>query len=96
MNIIEIATQAGLQVLLDARIGTQTYHSVCGSLSALQRFADAVSTATTQTAKPNARVKRRHTLPRPTTASHAKRPRRRVALCARRAVLRERAQATPY
>jgi hypothetical protein len=46
MNIIEMATQAGLQVLLDARIGSQTYHSVSGSLPALQRFADAVRAET--------------------------------------------------
>jgi hypothetical protein len=46
MNIIEMATQAGLQVLLDARIGSQTYQSVSGSLPALQRFADAVKAET--------------------------------------------------
>jgi hypothetical protein len=95
MNIIDIATQAGLQVLLDARIGSQTYHSVCGSLSALQRFADAISTATTQALESNERVKRRSTRPRPAAASHARRSRRRVALCGRGAVIRERAQAIP-
>ncbi|TAM51031.1 MAG: hypothetical protein EPN57_19385 [Paraburkholderia sp.] len=42
MDILELARQAGLQVLLDARIGSQTYHSVSGSLPALQRFADAI------------------------------------------------------
>lgn len=46
MNIVELATQAGLQLLLDGRIGSQTYQSVSGSLGALQRFADAVSAAT--------------------------------------------------
>ncbi|WP_206958497.1 hypothetical protein [Trinickia acidisoli] len=46
MDIIELARQAGLQVLLDARIGSQTYHSICGSLPALQRFAEAVEAAT--------------------------------------------------
>jgi hypothetical protein len=45
MDIIEIATKAGMQVLVDARIGRETYHSVCGSLPALQRFADAVCAA---------------------------------------------------
>lgn len=45
MDIIELAREAGLQVLLDARIGTQTYHSVSGSLPALQRFVDAVEAA---------------------------------------------------
>jgi hypothetical protein len=46
MNIMEMAREAGLQVLLDARIGSQTYHSVSGSIPALQRFADAVRAAT--------------------------------------------------
>lgn len=45
MDILEIATKAGMQVLVDARIGRETYHSVCGSLPALQRFADAVCAA---------------------------------------------------
>jgi hypothetical protein len=45
MDIIDIATKAGMQVLVDARIGRETYHSVCGSLPALQRFADAVCAA---------------------------------------------------
>lgn len=45
MDIIELAREAGLQVLLDARIGTVNYHSVCGSLTALQRFADAIEAA---------------------------------------------------
>ena len=42
MDIVKIARTAGLQILLDARIGRETYHSVSGSLSSLQRFADAV------------------------------------------------------
>jgi hypothetical protein len=42
MDIIEIAKKAGMLVMLDAQIGRETYHSVCGSLPALQRFADAV------------------------------------------------------
>jgi hypothetical protein len=46
MNILAMAKEAGLQVLLDARIGNQTYHSVSGSLPALRRFADAVRAAT--------------------------------------------------
>ena len=45
MNIFDLAAQAGLQVLLDARIGNETYHSVSGSLASLQRFADAVAAA---------------------------------------------------
>jgi hypothetical protein len=46
MDIIELAREAGLQVLLDARIGSVTYHSISGSLTALQRFADAIEAAT--------------------------------------------------
>ena len=42
MDLIEIAKRSGMQVLLDAQIGSQMYHSVCGPLSALQRFADEV------------------------------------------------------
>lgn len=42
VDIVKIARTAGLQILLDARIGRETYHSVSGSLSSLQRFADAV------------------------------------------------------
>lgn len=45
VDIVKIAKVAGLQILLDARIGQQTYHSVSGSLSSLQRFADAVCAA---------------------------------------------------
>jgi hypothetical protein len=45
VDIVKIAKAAGLQILLDARIGQQTYHSVSGSLSSLQRFADAVCAA---------------------------------------------------
>lgn len=46
MNIFDMAVRAGLQVLLDARIGNETYHSVSGSLASLQRFADAIAAAT--------------------------------------------------
>lgn len=38
MDTIEMARAAGLVVLLDARIGQQTYHTVTGSLAALERF----------------------------------------------------------
>ena len=46
MNIFDMAARAGLQVLLDARIGNETYHSVSGSVVSLQRFADAIAAAT--------------------------------------------------
>jgi hypothetical protein len=42
MDLIAMARDAGMQVLLDAQIGRQSYHSVCGSLTSLQKFADAV------------------------------------------------------
>lgn len=42
MNVLELAINAGMQVTLDARIGTQEYSSVHGSLQAFQRFADAL------------------------------------------------------
>jgi hypothetical protein len=45
MDIVKLARSSGLQILLDARIGRETYHSVSGSLSSLQRFADAVRAA---------------------------------------------------
>jgi hypothetical protein len=66
VDIIELAREAGLQVLLDARIGTLTYHSVSGSLTALQRFADAVE----------AEMRERVPRPRdPPARQHAKAPR---------------------
>jgi len=42
MDILDIAREAGMTVVLEARIGRQEYHSVHGSLDALQRFADRV------------------------------------------------------
>jgi hypothetical protein len=42
MDIIDMARVSGMTVILDGRIGREEYQSVCGSLSALQRFADAV------------------------------------------------------
>jgi hypothetical protein len=42
VDILKIATQSGMLVTLDGRIGQQEYRSVCGSLQALQRFADAL------------------------------------------------------
>lgn len=42
MDIIDMARESGMAIVLNARIGREEYHSVCGSLSALQKFADAV------------------------------------------------------
>ncbi|NPT47008.1 hypothetical protein GNZ12_38090 [Paraburkholderia sp. 1N] len=47
MNIIEIARQSGMLVLLDAKIGHEEYHSISASLSALERFAAAVRESAT-------------------------------------------------
>lgn len=38
MNTLEKARAAGFVVLLDGRIGRETYHTVSGSLIALERF----------------------------------------------------------
>lgn len=42
MNIVDIARASGLIVILDGKIGLEEYQSICGSLSALERFAEAV------------------------------------------------------
>ncbi|MFM0045414.1 hypothetical protein PQQ99_04590 [Paraburkholderia sediminicola] len=48
MDIIGMARASGMAVILDGRIGREQYQSVCGSLSALQRFAEAVRLGTVQ------------------------------------------------
>lgn len=45
MDIIELARASGLQVILDGRIGREEYQSVCGSVDALRRFADAINSS---------------------------------------------------
>ncbi|MCP3725129.1 hypothetical protein M3I53_18685 [Paraburkholderia sp. CNPSo 3272] len=42
MDIIDLARASGLTVILDGRIGREEYQSVCGSVSALQRFAESL------------------------------------------------------
>jgi hypothetical protein len=42
MDIIDMARVSGMTVILEGRIGREEYQSVCGSISALQRFAEAV------------------------------------------------------
>src|SRR5690349_3793855 len=42
MDIIDLARESGLTLILDGRIGRVEYHSVCGSISALSRFAESV------------------------------------------------------
>ena len=87
MDIMEMATQAGLQVLLDARIGSVTYHSVSGSVQALQRFADAVrATTLAESFKAGKSRNHRNHLKRPIprdAAVHARQARRRAFLCRR-------------
>jgi hypothetical protein len=69
MDIIDMARASGLTVILDGRIGRQEYQSVCGSLSALQRFAASLRlcAAHQQTCENNRRhgdVLPRHVAPR--------------------------------
>ncbi|WP_179405169.1 hypothetical protein [Burkholderia guangdongensis] len=45
MDILDIARQSGLTVTLEARIGTQEYNSVHGSVDALERFVELVATS---------------------------------------------------
>jgi len=45
MNIIEMAQDAGLLVVLDGRIGGTEYRSVHGTLDAFQRFVHALESA---------------------------------------------------
>ncbi|WP_118182931.1 hypothetical protein [Paraburkholderia phosphatilytica] len=52
MDLLEIARQSGMQELLDAQIGPQMYHSVCGSLASLERFAAAATAAALQPPQP--------------------------------------------
>jgi hypothetical protein len=42
MEILKIARDSGMQVILDDRIGREEYCSVVGSVQALQRFAEAL------------------------------------------------------
>jgi hypothetical protein len=42
MDILKMAVNSGLLVTLDGRIGREEYRSVHGSISALDRFANAI------------------------------------------------------
>lgn len=46
MDVLRMARESGLAVILDGRIGRQEYSSVSGSTDALKRFAEAVRLAT--------------------------------------------------
>ncbi len=57
MDILKLAKDAGMQVVLDGRIGGEEYRSVYGSVQALQRFADALrASAADETDRPGARA----------------------------------------
>jgi len=45
MDILSLARQSGMTIVLDARIGQQEYHSVHSSVAALERFAALVEAA---------------------------------------------------
>ncbi|HGO6074586.1 TPA: hypothetical protein ACK3Q6_004437 [Burkholderia cepacia] len=54
MDVIGLAQQAGLAVVLDGRIGREEYRSVSGSLEALNRFAALVAQHAVQDAAASA------------------------------------------
>ncbi|TDN61874.1 hypothetical protein [Paraburkholderia sp. BL10I2N1] len=43
MDILDLAKQSGMTVVLDAKIGRQEYRTVHGSVAALERFAGLVA-----------------------------------------------------
>jgi hypothetical protein len=45
MDILNLARQSGMTIVLDARIGQQEYHSVHSSVAALERFAQLIEVA---------------------------------------------------
>lgn len=45
MDVLKIARESGLAIILDGKIGREEYTSVSGSMNALLRFADAVRSA---------------------------------------------------
>lgn len=45
MDMLKIARESGLAIVLDGKIGREEYTSVSGSMSALLRFAEAVRLA---------------------------------------------------
>ncbi|KAA1007782.1 hypothetical protein FVF58_24040 [Paraburkholderia panacisoli] len=59
MDILEMARNSGMLVMLDGRIGREEYHSVSGSLQALQRFADALRESLSLTANENSACRQR-------------------------------------
>ena len=95
MDLIEMAKKSGMQVLLDAQIGSQLYHSVCGPLSSLQRFADEVGKALAAEAAARAAVESASEEPEALRSrctsgalSASPTPRTRAPPCARQAIAR--------
>jgi hypothetical protein len=42
VEILKIARDSGMQIILNGRIGSEEYRSVIGSVEALERFAEAL------------------------------------------------------
>ncbi|MFM0478796.1 hypothetical protein PQR29_00485 [Paraburkholderia strydomiana] len=59
MDVLKIAQEAGMAVLLEAQIGRQSYSSVSGSEDALRRFAEAIRMATVRELGPHIVVRAR-------------------------------------
>lgn len=57
MDVLKIAREAGLAVLLEGRIGQQEYSSVSGSKDALLRFVTAIGIATVQERRLHGRLR---------------------------------------
>lgn len=51
-RILALAREAGMLITLDGQIGREKYQSIAGSLSAFRRFAQALSSASLQPARP--------------------------------------------
>jgi hypothetical protein len=45
MDILNLARQSGMTIVLDARLGRQEYQSVHSSVAALERFAELIEAA---------------------------------------------------
>jgi hypothetical protein len=57
MDILKLAKDSGMLIVLDGRIGREEYMSVYGSIQALQRFADALrASVANETDRPCARA----------------------------------------
>jgi hypothetical protein len=59
MNILKLAGDAGMLVVLDGRIGCTEYRSVHGTLDAFQRFVQALESALTNANKSDGSERRR-------------------------------------